>query len=106
VPDWAQIYAADKKQQYLSMSKEKLAEFALNTELKNIMYEGELQKLKKAKTEPVAAGSTPTKSPSTLETQRLKFHDTIVQDPVVKKVIKDMEDLQKRLPVGLWWVVQ
>jgi hypothetical protein len=61
----------------------------------------ELQMAKKAKTEPVAAGSG-----TKIKRDNAALHDAIVKDAMVVDVIGKMEELQLNNPLALWWVTQ
>jgi hypothetical protein len=94
-PTWMEAYAAGVKAGVANMIKDALVDRLVKWEQKNMIYE---QQLKKAKMEPVAAGSG-TKI-------KRDMHDTIAKDQMVVNVIGKMEELQKNNPLALWWVTQ
>jgi hypothetical protein len=91
-PDWAQIYAAGIEDSVKNLPKEQLVTMFANSQVQ--------LKKKKMADEAAAAGGKPYKT-----TKWDPIHDMILVNPVVIRVKKDMEELQRTDPFALWWVV-
>jgi hypothetical protein len=92
-PDWSQIYAAGIEDSLKDMPPEQVKKMFVQTKVE--------QKKKKMAEEAVAAGGKQYKTG-----KWDPIHDMILVNPVVIRVKKDMEDLQKTDPLALWWVVE
>jgi hypothetical protein len=92
-PDWAQIYAAGIEDSMKDMPPEQVKKMFVQTKVE--------QKKNKMNEEAVAAGGKQYKTG-----KWDPIHDMILVNPVVIRVKKDMEDLQKTDPLALWWVVE